>query len=192
MKTPNELRYSFYHHTSKAIIEHLNWAQAFGLCTILKKIGTAHWYLYITHQEDWVPLGSVIDRLLNTEGGQLRYLPAVPDVLSGDPLQHQLIDSPTEKRMYERFEKSLEVLIDLNGIYKKAKTLDVSLGGMKLDSTFSLDPKNPYIILYVNTSKGRIEFKCKPISDGKSDFNKVSCVSCSNLPLWKEIAGGSK
>lgn len=188
VKSPNELRYSFYHHTSKAIIEHLNWTQAHGLCNILKKLGTAHWYLYVTNQSDWVTLASAINSILKVDEGKLRYLPVVPDVLSGDPLQHQLIDSPTEKRLYERFAKSLEVLIDIKGVFKKAKTLDVSIGGMKLDSTFTYDPKNPYVMVFVNTSQGRIEFKCKPIDSGNSEFNKVSCVSCSNLPLWKKIA----
>lgn len=169
-------------------MENLNWTQAHGLCRILDKLGTAHWYLYTSGAADWVPLSTAIGDILKVDEGKLRYLPVVPDVLSGDQLKHQLIDAPTEKRQYPRFEKQIEVLIDMNGTFKKAKTLDVSLGGVKLDQVFPMVTKSPFFMMFINTSKGRIEFKCKPIDNGKNEFQTLAFMSCSHLPLWKEIA----
>ncbi len=180
-------KYSFYDATSETIIENLSWVQAHALCRILIKKGYNSFYILSTQDGNWLPLALRIQDILKDKSQLYRTIPTPTDRLDDETIAtHQLIEAPTERRMHERIPKSLNLTLDIDGLLKQTKSVDISLGGMKIQDSFELPKKNKFILAYVKLQSDIvIEFKIKPLSKTGKNFNSFEIISCNNLPVWK-------
>lgn len=179
------IKYSFYESRTQTIVENLTWTQAHSLCRCLFKNGHESYFLHASNEKRWVPLTICIEDILRVDKDLMRTIPVPSDQFDNKTVvHHQLIDASVDRRQHQRFNKKLEVTFDIGGYLKKAHTVDISLGGMKIDTAIEISPTVQFAMAHIKHKNTHIEFKVKPIvKDGK--FTTFSLISCSNLPTWK-------
>ncbi len=76
--------------------------------------------------------------------------------------------SQKESRMNSRFTRTYEVKIHVNAIAYSCLTLDVSLGGMRIDRSLPASANNATLVCDLIWNKKQIRLSCKVIPDPKS------------------------
>jgi hypothetical protein len=183
-----EERYSFFDLRSQTIIEHLNWTQAHSLCLILHKINYENFYYLSSKDNRWVPLDMEIENIINNKNNLLRSIPIPSDQLNEKTkLTHQLINAPTDRRSYARYNKSLVMTLDIEGFLKKVHTVDVSLNGLRITEILEAPKKNEFVMVFFKSPNAVLEFKAKPVLKYGFNFDSLQIISCNNLPHWKKV-----
>jgi hypothetical protein len=183
----NNTKYSFFDSQSQTIIENLTWVQAHALCRCLLNKGYQSYYIHLSTEPKWVPLMLVINDIISSKDTLMRTIPVPTDKIDDKIVaNHQLISAHTDRRQYPRIEKQLEVVFDVGGLLKKANTVDVSVGGIKIDTSIEISQNTKFIMAYIKYKNMNLEFKVQPLSNGYS-FDKGAIVSCSNFPAWNAL-----
>ena len=181
-------RYSLYDLGTQTIIENLNWTQCHSLCLILDKINYKNFYYLSSKENKWIPLDMEIGNILKSTKNLYRTIPVPADELDDKTkVTHQLMDVPTDRRSHPRFNKSFEMTLDIEGIFRKVNTVDVSLSGFKITEILEVPKKNAFIMIFLKKDKDVIEFKAKPVLKYGFNFDSFQIISSNNLPLWKRI-----
>lgn len=181
------IKYSFYDTQTQTIIENLSWVQAHSLCRCLYKKGFDSFYVHFSNEQKWIPLPMRIEDLLKVTNELLRTIPVPSSQIDDKTIaDHQLIHAPVDRREYPRYQKEVELTIDIGGLLKKTKTIDISLSGMKINENLEVRPGTHFALAYVAYKKSFIELKIALILK-ENTFNTFFIVSCNNLPLWKLI-----
>ena len=180
-----------YHTPSGKMIEALSFDQLRQISEVIRTERSEDSYLvWSTNLATWMPLESQIEGLLNPGPENNLYIPELPEQVSESPIHHfseAQMERLKEKRDYDRIEKAVPITLEIDGHMYRTETVDVSVNGMSLKRTYTLDNPGAVGYAYYQDENFSLKFKVQPVIKTAADFNSVKLIACTDFSQWISV-----
>jgi hypothetical protein len=191
---PLEKIYSLFNEPEMVRIDRLTEEQALVVLKGLSKSAIKEWDVWHVGLKNWLPAGMFLDSY-DKEKSQVPLGLSVPDSShsessdinkSGLSLKEEAQVWQVQRRKHSRYQSRMILEVELEGKIWQTTTVNVSLGGIKLEETLPF-PNNTPVNLVLKHGNSKLHLRCQVINDqaNPEDRTRLMIQSCEHLELLR-------
>lgn len=190
-----DLTWSIYYKVDEVRLDGVRTDQVRAILCGMREEVLPFWMVWEEGTETWRPARTIMPNLrgLETAAPWPALPPAQALAAPTDPSSRGLFEidpiaaptSSSKQRGSPRQNQSLEVVLDLNGKLVTTRTVNISLGGMLLETALPHEPKTPFSVV-VKKDGEELHMRCRllPSSEDKPRLFIDHCNKLSLLRSW--------